>query len=87
VVEPPHVLLRGLGVERGGVRVADLDERLGALLDQLEVLGVALLGFLAPGAVVGTLGGGARLDQVSVVLSEERQLALDQIREPQTSSR
>ena len=86
VVEPQHVLLGRVLLERRRVRVADLDQRVGAFLDELQVLRVPLFGLFASRSVVRALGRGAGVDQIAEVCPEERQLALDEIGEPQQSS-
>ena len=81
-----HVLLGRFRFERRRVRVTDFGERIAALLDELQVLGIPLLGLVAVRAVVRALRRSARVDQVAAVLPEEPQLALDEICEPQQSS-
>ena len=55
-VELVLVLLRGLLVERGREVVADVGEDLRARLDEVDVVAVALLGFVAVGLVARALG-------------------------------
>jgi hypothetical protein len=75
------VLRRLVGLERLCVRVPDLRERVRPLLDEIEVLRVPLLGFLAARTVVGALRPIAPLDERGVVLPEERELPRDEILE------
>ena len=81
-VERLLVLLGDVLLERRRVRVADLGERIDGLLDEVQVRGVALLGVLAAGTVVRTLGLVAGGDQLCIVLGEEAELTLDQVGEP-----
>jgi hypothetical protein len=81
---PVERRLVGLGrmlVERPLEGVAEVGERLGALLDEVDVLAVALLGLVAPRLLVAALRLLAGLDQAGVVVREELQLTRDQVAE------
>jgi hypothetical protein len=72
--------------------VADVGEQLGAGLDQVEVVGVALLCLVAWSVHVGVLGLETVVDQSAVVTLEKVELPLDQVAEarapePHASSR
>jgi hypothetical protein len=86
-VELELVLLGGLLGHRRGEGVAQLREPLGSRLDEVEVLPVALLGFLAPGGVVGPLGRLAVGNQLRLLVLEQVELAPDDVLEGQRSSR
>src|SRR4029078_5908537 len=68
-----------VGLQRARVRLADLPERVARLLDELEIDGVTLLRLIGPCAVVCALALSARLEQVGVVLPEDRDLPADQV--------
>jgi hypothetical protein len=68
-------------VERPLVAVADVGERLGAVLDEIDVLAVALLGLVAVGLVVAAFRLVAGDDQVGVLAPEQLELALDHVGE------
>jgi hypothetical protein len=70
-----------IGLERAGVCVANLPERLAALFDELQVGRVPLLRLLRPCAVVRALCPCAGLEQVGVVFAEDRELPPDQVLE------
>ena len=60
---------------------------IGAGLDEVEVLAVALLGFFAVGCVVGSFGVLAVGDQRGLLVLEQLELALNQICEARATHR
>ena len=70
-----------------GEVVAQVREQLGAGLDEVEVLAVALLGLVAVGCVVGALGLLAVGDQRGLLVLEQLELALNQVREARAAHR
>src|SRR3954452_19280179 len=80
-VERLLVLLASVLVERPLERVADVGEGLGALLDEVDVLAVALLGLVSLGVVVPLLGLLAVAHEVRVILLEQVELARDHVDE------
>src|SRR5205085_7290950 len=66
-------------VERLGVVVAQVGEQLGAGLDEVDVLAVALLRLVARGAVVCAFRLLAVVDELGVVLEEDVELPRDEL--------
>ncbi len=75
------VFLGRVLVERRRVRPAQVGEGLGARLDEVDVVAVALLRLVALGPVVGALGLVALPDQVGLVALEQVELTRDDVRE------
>jgi hypothetical protein len=81
VVEDEHVFLGRLLVEGVGERVTHVDEYFAAGVHEVDELAVALLGLVAAGTVVGPESLLHLGEQLSLVLQEERQLALGDLLE------
>lgn len=76
VVERGAVLVRRLMVERSRKGVAQLLERLLPGVHQVEVVGIALLGLVPVGGVVGAKRGVGVTDEPDLLRFEEVELAL-----------
>src|SRR5919199_5637341 len=81
-VERCLVLLVVTVCERPGVMIAQIGQRLGSLLDEIDVLAVPLLGFVSFGAVIGSFRSVAVADQPRVIPLEEVELSGDHVGEP-----
>jgi len=81
VVEDLAVLLGGVLVQRGRVVLPQLDELVGARLDEVEEVAVALLGLTARCVVVRPQRRFDVGDQAGVLGREEVELTLDEIDE------
>ena len=82
VVEGGDVLVGRLFVERRGIAVAHVGQRLGPEFDELLKAAKKLLGFLAIGTVVSPLRLVDAGQELSVLLLEQVELAIDQLGKP-----
>src|SRR5688500_6327054 len=80
-IEGRFVLVGGGVVEGSRVVVAKLGQRFRRRLDEVEVLAVALLGLVAPGAIVGVFRRLGLSDQPGLLALEQVELPLDDVLE------
>ena len=85
LVEGGDVLLRCVIVECRGEVVAQVGEDFRPRLDEIDIVAVPFLGFVAFCAVVRALCGDAVVDQSALLSLEEVELSLDQVGEARTS--
>src|SRR6059058_5149133 len=81
-IELVLVGLRGVLVERPLEVVADVGQELGAGLDHVDVVAVALLRLVARRCVVGPLGFLTLVEQIGVLADEKIELPRDDLGEP-----